>query len=57
MLFKELKNFMKMEAKEHKEFIDAIIVNFVPMQICNIEKGFEPLLLSLYSMNLTDLSE
>lgn len=48
---------MQLIAKEQKELVDAIIINSVPMHIGYIEEGLEPLLLTLYTMNLPDLSE
>jgi hypothetical protein len=57
VLFQELEDLMQLKAKEHKELVDAIIINFVPMHIGNIQESFKPLLLALYPMNLPDLSE
>ena len=47
MLFQELENLMKLKTKEHKKFVDAIVIDFVPMQVCNVEEGLEPFLLAL----------
>ncbi len=57
VLFQELEDLMQLKAKEHKELVDAIIINFVPMHIGNIQESLKPLLLALYPMNLPDLSE
>ena len=57
LLFQELQALVQLEAKEHEVFVDSIVINFVPMQVGDVEEGLKPLLLSLYSVKFTDLGQ
>jgi hypothetical protein len=57
VLLQELKDFMKLVAKKHQVFIDSVIVNLVPMQICDVKECLKPRLLSVDPVHLADLCE
>lgn len=57
MIFQELQDLMKLVAKEHEEFVDSVIVNFVPMKVRDVEEGLEPRFLLIDAMHFSDLRE
>lgn len=53
--FKEFKNLSELESEDHKVLINAIVINLVPMEVEDMEKGFKPFDLSLLAI-LVELS-
>lgn len=45
----ELKGLLELEAEQHEILVDSIVVDLVPVEIEDVEKGLEPLLLMSHS--------
>jgi len=52
-----LQALVQLVAEEHEEFVDPEVVDLVPMQVCDVEEGLKPLLLSLYAVKFTNLGK